>query len=266
MPHRGSASRFAGPVPSPQVVVPVPVSPTFPSSPPPPLSSPPNPPTPPSWSFPPPAPCPPGADTPAIREVPRFPPVRVRGGRYGPLRLLRRRGRVVAVGLAVAAAALVAAGARPGAGPPVGGPARAHPARSADPPPGGTHGLGTEGLGTDGVGADAGRTVTAPVRIADAETVRLLRPGDRVDVIAAGDPATDGTARVLARGARVARVPQPVTGGAARGGAGADWAGVDGAGLRGTESGALVALRVPRATAARLAGASATTRLAVTLW
>ncbi|WP_345670213.1 RcpC/CpaB family pilus assembly protein, partial [Streptomyces similanensis] len=160
---------------------------------------------------------------------------------------------------------------RPGAGPPGGGPARAHPARSADPPPGGTHGLGTDGLGTDGlgtdgVGADAGRTVTAPVRIADAETVRLLRPGDRVDVIAAGDPATDGTARVLARGARVSRVPQPVTGGAAQGEAGTDWAGADGAGRRGTESGALVALRVPRATAARLAGASATTRLAVTLW
>ncbi|WP_239146531.1 RcpC/CpaB family pilus assembly protein, partial [Streptomyces sp. SID10815] len=116
------------------------------------------------------------------------------------------------------------------------------------------------------VGADAGRTVTAPVRIADAETVRLLRPGDRVDVIAAGDPATDGTARVLARGARVTRVPQPVTGGTAQEEAGTEWAGVDGAGRRGTESGALVALRVPRATAARLAGASATTRLAVTLW
>ncbi|MDX3283853.1 hypothetical protein PV435_47555 [Streptomyces scabiei] len=87
--------------------------------------------------------------------------------------------------------------------------------------------------------------VTAPVRIADAATVRLLRPGDRVDVIAAEESATGaGTARIVARGARVSKVPA------------ADAA----------ESGALVVLTVPRRTAARLAGAGATSRLAVTLW
>ena len=88
--------------------------------------------------------------------------------------------------------------------------------------------------------------VTAPVRIADAATVRLLRPGDRVDVIAAAETAGGGDARVVARGVRVTKVPEP---------------------LEDTpDAGALVVLSVPRDTAARLAGASAAGRLAVTLW
>ncbi|MFF5665638.1 hypothetical protein ACFY7F_22780 [Streptomyces griseofuscus] len=190
-------------------------------------------------AFPPPLrlPRPLGTDAPATCEVPPFPPVRVRGARYRVQRLVRHRGRAVAAGLAVTAAALVAAG--PGTS------AQAHradtaprPARSAGghppatplrPPP------RPEGL------------VAAPVRIADAATVRLLRPGDRVDVIAAQDPAAGGGggARVLARGVRVTRVPEPLDGAA--------------------ESGALVVLAVPRALAAGLVGASATARLAVTL-
>ncbi|WP_055724297.1 hypothetical protein, partial [Streptomyces niveiscabiei] len=90
-------------------------------------------------------------------------------------------------------------------------------------------------------------TVSAPVRIADAETVRLLRPGDRVDVIASAQTATDaGGARVVARGALVSKVPEPV-------GASA-------------EGGALVVFSVPREAAARLAGAGVAERLAVTLW
>ncbi|OAH14055.1 hypothetical protein STSP_25030 [Streptomyces jeddahensis] len=89
--------------------------------------------------------------------------------------------------------------------------------------------------------------VAAPVRIADAATVRLLRPGDRVDVVAADGAATGGgVARVVARGARVTKVPEAARDSAA-------------------ESGALIVLSVPRATAARLAGAGATSRLAVTL-
>jgi Flp pilus assembly protein CpaB len=127
----------------------------------------------------------------------------------------------VAAGLAVTAAALVAAGPRAGDG------ARGHPV--ADPVP--KH--------------PAVETVAAPVRIADAATVRLLRPGDRVDVIAAQETATGGDARVVARGARVTKVPEPLE--------------------STTDSGALVVLSVPRTTAARLAGASATARLAVTL-
>ncbi|GAA2225491.1 hypothetical protein [Streptomyces nogalater] len=171
-------------------------------------------------------PRPPGTDAPATREVPPFDPVRVRGGRYRLQRLVRHRRRSLAVGLAVTAAALVAAG--PGTGPEPHGPQRprGHPvADPVRPRPG-------------------AELVTAPVRIADAATVRLLRPGDRVDVIAAQDPPAAG-ARVLARGVRVTKVPEPLDGAA--------------------ESGALVVLSVPRATAPRLVGASATARLAVTL-
>ncbi|MFD5230349.1 hypothetical protein ACFWJ5_17820 [Streptomyces qaidamensis] len=183
----------------------------------------------PSWSL---ASCPPGAEVPATREVPRFDPVRVRGGHRSG-RLVRHRRRAVAVGLAVTATALVAAGPRESDG------ARGHP--RARPP--------AQTASVPGHPAQTRRTagsVTAPVRIADAATVRLLRPGDRVDVIAAEGAVPGGDARVVARGARVTKVPEPV----------------EDAG----DSGALVVLSVPRATAARLAGASATGRLAVTLW
>ena len=168
------------------------------------------------------APRPPGADAPPTCEVPQFAPVRVSGGWYRLRRLVRHRRRAVAVGLAVTAAALVAAGPRGDDG------ARGHPV--AEPVR----------------GHRAVETVSAPVRIADGATVRLLQPGDRVDVIAAEDSALGGDAQVVARGARVTKVPDPV----------------DGV----SEGGALVVLSVPRSTAARLAGAGATARLAVTLW
>lgn len=127
----------------------------------------------------------------------------------------------MAAGLAVTAAALVAAGPRatdPARGHPVADPVRKH---------------------------RAVEMVAAPVRIADGATVRLLQPGDRVDVVAARETATGGDARVVARGARVSKVPEPL----------------DDTG----DNGALVVLSVPRSTAAHLAGASATTRLAVTV-
>ncbi|OLZ67888.1 hypothetical protein AV521_23300 [Streptomyces sp. IMTB 2501] len=168
-----------------------------------------------------------GTDAPATCEVPQFPPVRVRGGRYQLQRLVRHRRRAIAAGLAVTAAALVAAGPHTAPEPHRAEQARGHPV--------------TEQARRHA----AVETVTAPVRIADAAAVQLLRPGDRVDVIAAEDPSAGGVARVLARGVRVTKVPEPVEGGA--------------------ESGALVVLSVPRATAARLVGASATARLAVTL-
>ncbi|MFJ9717116.1 RcpC/CpaB family pilus assembly protein [Streptomyces sp. NPDC101213] len=202
--------------------------------------------------------------------MPQFAPVRVRGGLHRMRLLVRTRRRALAVGLAVTAAALVAAGPRdgdtarghPGGGSPAGGGAHVRAQSSARPLSGGRR--------------TAGR-VRAPVRIADAATVRLLRPGDRVDVIAV-DPAErpaarDGEARVVARGALVTRVPEPSAG---RGGTGDDGAerGAErsadlgtawGAG-KGGDDGALVVLSVPPSTAARLAGASATARLAVTLW
>ncbi|MFE2041830.1 hypothetical protein ACFXAZ_13040 [Streptomyces sp. NPDC059477] len=158
--------------------------------------------------------------------MPQFAPVRVRGGRYRWHRPGRRRGRALAAGLVVTAAVLVAA-AVPGE--PTegerGGRARGHPV--AERPP-----------------ERPVEKVTAPVRIADGATVRLLRPGDRVDVIAAPETATGGDARVVARGALVAELPEPV-----------DEAG----------GGALVVLSVPRSTAAQLVGAGVTARLAVTL-
>lgn len=167
------------------------------------------------------APHPPGTDAPATCEVPHFAPVRVGGGRYQLARLVRHRRRAVAAGLAVTAAALVAVG------------------------PGDSDGARGRPVAAPVRERRAVEMVTAPVRIADGATVLLLRPGDRVDVIAAGTTATGGDARVLARGVRVQKVPEPVEGAA--------------------ESGALVVLSVPRPAAVRLAGASATARLAVTL-
>ncbi len=89
-------------------------------------------------------------------------------------------------------------------------------------------------------GPGAAETVRAPVRIADGATVNLVRPGDRVDVVAAG---SGGEVRVIASGARVTGVPDVGT----------------------TDSGRLLVLSVPRATAVRLAGVGTTSRLAVTL-
>ncbi|KUN21381.1 hypothetical protein AQJ23_31145 [Streptomyces antibioticus] len=166
-------------------------------------------------------PRPPGTDAPATCEVPHFAPVRLRGGRYQLARLVRHRRRAIAAGLAVTAAALLAVGPDEADG------ARGHPAAAPVRE------------------QRAVQMVTAPVRIADGATVLLLRPGDRVDVIAAESTATGGAAHVIARGARVKKVPEPLEGAA--------------------ESGALVVLSVPRPVAARLAGASATARLAVTL-
>ncbi len=169
---------------------------------------------------------------PAPCEVPHFAPVRVRGGRYRLRRLVRHRRRALAVGLAVTAAVIVVAGPRQAAGPPPDvGRVRGHPV--ADPVR----------------ERPVVEMVTAPVRIADAATVRLLRPGDRVNVIAAEESPTGTGARVVARRARVTQVPQVP-------------ASQDGMG----EGGALVVLSVPYATASRLAGAGATARLAVTLW
>ncbi|WP_371661879.1 RcpC/CpaB family pilus assembly protein [Streptomyces sp. NBC_00280] len=169
---------------------------------------------------------------PAPCEVPHFAPVRVRGGRYRLRRLLGHRRRALAVGLAVTAAAIVAAGPREAAGPaPDAGRVRGHPVAAPvrERP--------------------AVQMVSAPVRIADAATVRLLRPGDRVDVIAAEESPTGTGARVVAHRARVTQVPQVPTS-------------QDSV----VEGGALIVLSVPHATASRLAGAGATARLAVTLW
>ncbi|MGW2111587.1 RcpC/CpaB family pilus assembly protein [Streptomyces sp. NPDC001948] len=179
----------------------------------------------------------------------------MRGGSGHRLRrALWRQRRALAAGLALTAAALAATG------------------------------LGGGGAGAGGdaaYGAGAGRTtgalperarrpaqlVSAPVRIADAGTVRLLRPGDHVDVIAAGDAGAGAAeaghgagagVRVLAKGARVAEVPHSEADGF-EGSGGSE--GSEGF----TENGALIVLAVPRETATALAGAGISSQLAVTL-
>ncbi|MFF1495605.1 hypothetical protein [Streptomyces sp. NPDC058304] len=155
---------------------------------------------------------------PPVRPVPAFPPLRVGRGGDRLRRAVRRRRRAASAGLAVLAAALAVVGgteaqASRGAAPP-----------EVKPPPA------------------AVRWVSAPVRIADAATVRLLRSGDRVDVVAA---ERAGPPRVVAAGARVVEVPAPEKGVG--------------------DGGALVVLSVPRDTARALVGAGAVARLAVTL-
>ncbi|MFF3730346.1 hypothetical protein ACFYXM_08515 [Streptomyces sp. NPDC002476] len=182
--------------------------------------------------------------------MPAFEPLRVGGGGARRLRrALWRRRHALAAGLAVTAAALAATGLAGGG-------------MNGDA----AQGVGTSAGGTAGVAPERVRrtapSVSAPVRIADAGAVRLLRPGDRVDVIAVGrqkdrdgirdedhgggrGEGLDGV-RVLAKGALVADVPE----GSAEGLA---------------EDGALIVLSVPRSTAASLAGAGISTRLAVVL-
>ena len=81
------------------------------------------------------------------------------------------------------------------------------------------------------------------MRIADAAAVTLLRPGDRVDVIASGSETT--SARAVAKSVRVANIPR--------------------AGETVSSDGALVVLSVPRKTATALASAATTSELAVTV-
>jgi hypothetical protein len=199
----------------------------------------------------------PVVSAPEPHGVPLFAPLRVPGSRQRLRRALRRRHRALSAGLVLTAAALVAwAPSHPESAEsphaPTAYTARAgrHPAPRAA-----LHRPMRTGR------ADTGRTtvVSAPVRIADAATVRLLKPGDRVDVIATGDsaraptaatgnttaenPATD--ARVVAAGVRVTGVPDSAD--SSPGG------------------GALIVLSVSRATATALAGAGASSELTVTM-
>jgi Flp pilus assembly protein CpaB len=84
--------------------------------------------------------------------------------------------------------------------------------------------------------------VAAPVRVQDADAVGLLRVGDSIDVYAAS--TAQAPASLVASAAAVVLLPRVSTD---------------------TRSGALVVLAVTPATAARLAAASATSPLSVTL-
>jgi hypothetical protein len=98
--------------------------------------------------------------------------------------------------------------------------------------------------------------VRAPVRIADAAAAGLLRPGDRVDVLAAS--------RVIATAVTVAAVPDAQQ--APQAPEEVDAASAAAMGHEGTApGGVLVILSVPRRVAAALSGAAATSPLAVAL-
>ncbi|MBA6438974.1 MULTISPECIES: RcpC/CpaB family pilus assembly protein [Streptomyces] len=208
---------------------------------------------------------------PPARAVPRFDPVRTgrtgRTGGFGLRRTVRRRRRAMAAGLALTAAALAAAAPS--------GREHTDAVSSRAPAP----------TGEERRGGPRPAMVSAPVRIADAAAVRLLHPGDRVDVLATPLPdaararSSGAAARVVARGVRVAEVPgsrsaratdSEADGGApeanveadASGGGAPDSGTLDGPADGG---GALVVLTVPRADATALAGAAADSRLAVTL-
>ncbi|WP_176727594.1 hypothetical protein [Streptomyces sp. SID4937] len=171
------------------------------------------------------------------------------GGAYRLRRMLRRQRRAIAAGIALVGAAL----ATTGLGSAAPGPTASDSAAVSDPAVSDPAMSGT----TVGSGRPSARLVSAPVRIADAETVRLLRPGDRVDVIAVGEAGDD--ARLVARGVRVSQVPV---------GRAADDDGLRGGGdgvtgMRAAPEGALVMLSVERSTATALLGAGASGRLAV---
>jgi hypothetical protein len=162
---------------------------------------------------------------------------------------------------------------RGGAAPPAGVTARAEAADLADARP--ADGRAGTPPTTSRSGSRLPRAprvslVRAPVRIADAAAVRLLRPGDRVDVLAAS--------RVVARDAVVVGVPAfSEAGRRAAGsggtqsrsvGAGAGMPPADDPGLSlgaTSAAGALVVLRVSRGVAAALSGAAADSPLGVVM-
>jgi hypothetical protein len=91
-------------------------------------------------------------------------------------------------------------------------------------------------------------TATVPVRLADAAVAELLRPGQRVDVVAAPEPGAP--ASVLASGATVVTAghPDPAPPAIGR-----------------SDKGPLVLLRLPEASATRVAGISLERPVTVTL-
>ncbi|MFJ9979887.1 hypothetical protein [Streptomyces cyaneofuscatus] len=196
----------------------------------------------------------PPAPPPAPCGVGPFAPLRVRGGgAYRLRRMLRRQRRAIAAGIALAGAAL----ATTGLGGAASGTTASGSGASDSAAVSGTAASGTAVSGTaTGSGRPSARLVSAPVRIADAATVRLLRPGDHVDVIAVGEAGDD--ARLVARGVRVARVPGRIADDDVHRGGGGGVIGMGGA-----PEGALVVLAVERSTATALLGAGASGRLAL---
>ncbi|MEU6849246.1 hypothetical protein ABZ901_04830 [Actinacidiphila alni] len=182
--------------------------------------------------------------TPPRCAVPDFPPIRAGGRRQFLRRSAGRRRRSLALGLALTG--VLAASAAHGTAPPqvVAAPRGSASTTSAR--------VGSHAASVPAAHDAADALVRAPVRIADAAAVALLRPGDHVDVLA--------SSRVVAASATVVTVPDR-TGGSSTAGDSAVSDTVSGSG----NGGALVVLAVPRRIAAALSGAAVTTPLAVTL-
>lgn len=93
--------------------------------------------------------------------------------------------------------------------------------------------------------------ILAPVRVADPAVVDLLRPGDRIDILASS-PESGGQTRRIAEDVRVVTIPQPDS---------------DSGGLTGgtVEQRTLLLVEVPREQATALADAAAGSQLGVVL-
>lgn len=202
--------------------------------------------------------------TPTPSGVPRFPPLPLLGGRWYRLRrLLHRRRRLLTAALGTLALAVAAtAVTMPGDDASETRHPQAVPGRPTPDRPSG------RSAQRDDTKRSASPLVSAPVRIHDAATVRLLHPGDRVDVLASpsvpaavaghheGTPTPgETTARLVAQGARVAAIPEPPSSPAAD----------DSAPESLGPEGALVVLTVPRTTARALTGAAVTSQLSLLL-
>jgi Flp pilus assembly protein CpaB len=101
-------------------------------------------------------------------------------------------------------------------------------------------------------------TVATPVRMGDPAAVALVRAGDLVDVIAAGETASSASATVVATGVRVLVVPTRAVAGTSSVFAGGDATTTEG-------DGSLVVLATTSAQAVELAQASVRGRLSFTL-
>lgn len=104
-----------------------------------------------------------------------------------------------------------------------------------------------------------GEDVVAPIRIADPQIAALVQVGDVVDVLAAA-ASTGVEARVVAEAVRVVGSPSATAASSSAGGAR-----LFGSASTTFDGGGLVLLAVDPTTAAKLAGAAATSRLSLTV-
>jgi hypothetical protein len=138
---------------------------------------------------------PPGRDVPPTRAVPLFPALPLRRAGLARWWLRRHAFRGPALALLALCGGLLLAAPWTGPGAPTAEAASRH--RS------------TEGAATKAPPSLDRRVVRTAVRIAEPAGLRLVRPGDRVDVLAVSGTGTRAAARVVVAGARIATLPHP---------------------------------------------------------